>query len=158
MDPLVSLQNINNIANASLNQAVTTQFAADAQSNINTIDLLAENNGFISGVNDDERPALTAMIENSAQVSGTIAVDAVRDVPDSCILESTKTKNINQAILYIFYAMKCAGSADKKDLDNENFCRRYVGESYKRVQHRHSTKQYQEKTTAPDSSFFFLML
>ena len=95
------------------------------------------------------------MIENSAQVSGTIGVDAVREVLDSCILESTKTKNINQAILYIIYAMKCAGSDDKKDLDNDFF----VEGMLEKVQNAYNINIQQRNTrkttTASDSSLFF---
>ena len=49
------------------------------------------------------------------------AQDEVQLVLESCILSNTKTKHINQAILYLKFAMKCHFSEDKKCLDSDFF-------------------------------------
>ena len=62
-------------------------------------------------------------LETLANVSAQAASlpnDEVQDVLDSCILESTKIKHVNQAILYFKFAFDRFCSENKKHL-NEDF-------------------------------------
>ena len=59
-------------------------------------------------------------LANISAQAASLPNDEVQDVLDSCILESTKIKHVNQAILYFKFAFDCFCSENKKHL-NEDF-------------------------------------
>ena len=110
-----------NEATANLQAATAAALSITAQNNVTMItnlnDLPNDNSGDIdvSGIVNLHQLAQTSAEAASANQ------DEVQDVLDSCILVGTKTKNINQAILYCLFALKCAGDDDKKGLDLDFF-------------------------------------
>ena len=104
-------ENLRNIVNA--------QFANDGRNNVDAMIALASNGRRMIGIDDDQRQNLETLASVSAQAA-SLPNDEVQDVLDSCILETTKIKHINQAILYFKFAFDCFCSVDKKHL-NEDF-------------------------------------
>jgi len=70
------------------------------------------------GIDDNQRQNLETLANISAQAT-SLPNDEVQDVLDCCILESTKTKHVNQAILYFKFAFDCFCSEDKKHLNGD---------------------------------------
>ena len=56
-------------------------------------------------------------LEHTSAEAASGNQDDVQNVLDSCVLVGTKNKNINQAILYCLFVLKCADDDDKKGLD-----------------------------------------
>jgi len=72
------------------------------------------------GIDDNQRQNLETLANISAQAT-SLPNDEVQDVLDCCILESTKTKHVNQAILYFKFAFDCFCSENKKHLNGDLF-------------------------------------
>ena len=60
-------------------------------------------------------------LANISAHTASLTYNEVQDVLDSCILESTKIKHVNQAILYFKFAFDCFCSENKKHLNEEFF-------------------------------------
>ena len=82
-------ENLRNIVNA---------FANDGRNNVDAMITLASNGRRMIGIDDDQRQNLEAT---------SLPNDEVQDALDSCILKTTKTKHINQVILYFKFAFDC---------------------------------------------------
>ena len=91
-------ENLRNIVNA--------QFANDGRNNVDAMIALASNGRRMIGIDDDQRQNLEPLASVSAQAA-SLPNDEVQDALDSCILKTTKTKHINQVILYFKFAFDC---------------------------------------------------
>ena len=103
-----------------LRDIVNAQFATDGRNNIDTMIGLASSGRRMIGIDDNQRQNLETLANISAQAA-SLPNDEVQDVLDCCILESTKTKHVNQAILYFKFAFHCFCSENKKHLNGDFF-------------------------------------
>ena len=112
---------LNANGNARMLAAATAALSIAGQQNINAISALAEaNTDQLADVGEDAIENLRGLAESSADAANA-NLDEVQTVLDSCILEGTKENSVNQAMIYLHYAVKCAGATDKKHLDVDFF-------------------------------------
>ena len=89
----------NQFANTEINlRNIVNAFANDGRNNVDAMITLASNGRRMIGIDDDQRQNLEAT---------SLPNDEVQDALDSCILKTTKTKHINQVILYFKFAFDC---------------------------------------------------
>jgi len=89
-----------------LRDIVNAQFVTDGRNNIDTMIGLASSGRWMTGIDDNQRQNLETLANISVQAA-SLPNDEVQDILGCCILESTKTKHVNQAILYFKFAFDC---------------------------------------------------